>query len=108
MKWWGYLIFALATAILAPVSALLALANPFSGIFLESIPTPAVRFLGFEPPGGWSGIGPAMYFNFIWPLTLAPVHWLNYKVLRWNIWSYIGLLLVLNFVIACVVLVVNS
>jgi len=108
MKWWGYLIFGLVTAMLAPVSALLALVNPFSVVLMESISIPSLRFLGFNPPTGWAGLGPAMYFNFIWPLTLAPLHWLNYKVLRWNIWSYVVLLLIINFIIACLVLVVNS
>jgi hypothetical protein len=108
MRWWGYLIFGLVTVIVAPVSALFALANPVTSIMIEDIATPALRLLGFKPPTGWSGIGSAMFVNLLWPLTLAPLHWLNYRVLRWNVWSYVGLILIINMVIACAVLLVNS
>ena len=108
MKWWGYLIFGLVTVILAPMSALFALANPVTGIMIEDIAVPALRFLGFNPPTGWSGIGSDMFVNLLWPLTLAPLHWLNYRVLRWNVWSYVGLVLIINMLIICAVLLVNS
>lgn len=108
MKWWGYLIFGLVTVILAPISALCAFFNPVGLILLEAIAAPAVRLLGFNPPAGWSSIGSSMVVDLIWPLTLAPLHWLNYRVLRWNTWSYVGLLLIINAVIAFTVLLVNS
>lgn len=108
MKAWGYFIFGLLTVILAPVSALFALANPVGAILVEAIADPALRLLGFNPPAGWSGIGSVMFVNLIWPLTLAPLHWLNYRILHWNIWSYVGLFLIINAVITSVVLLVNS
>ena len=108
MKWRGYLIFGLVSVLVAPVSALFALANPVTLIMIEGVAVPALRFLGFNPPTGWSGIGSAMFINLLWPLTLAPLHWLNYRVLRWNVWSYVGLFLITNTLIACAVLLVNS
>ena len=108
MKWRGYLFFGLVTVILAPISALCAFFNPVGIVLVEAIAAPIVRLVGFNPPVGWSSIGSIMVVDLIWPLTLAPLHWLNYRVLRWNIWSYLGLFLILNALSAFVVLLVNS
>ena len=108
MKWRGYLIFGLVTVILAPISALCAFFNPVGLILSEVIAAPVVRLIGFNPPAGWSSIGSSMVVDLIWPLTLAPLHWLNYWVLRWNVWSYVGLFLIVNAVITFAVLLVNS
>ena len=108
MKWRGYLIFGLVTVILVLISALCAFFNPVGLILLEVIAAPAVRLIGFNPPAGWSSIGSSMVVDLIWPLTLAPLHWLNYSVLRWNVWSYVGLFLLVNAVITFAVLLVNS
>ena len=108
MKWRGYLIFGLITVILAPISALCAFFNPVGIILLEGMAAPALRLLGFNSPAGWSSIGSNMFFDLVWPLTLAPLHWLNYSIMRWNVWSYAGLFLIVNTVISFVVLLVNS
>lgn len=108
MKWWGYLIFGLVTLILAPLSVLCSFFNPFSLLFLH-LAAPAVRLLGYTAAvDGWSGIGNDMAVNLIWPLTLAPLHWLNFRVLRWRAWRYVGLFLIINLISAFVVLLVNS
>ncbi len=107
MKWWGYFIFGLVSLILAPISALCAFFNPF-GLMFQAVADPAVRLLGFNPPTGWSSIGSVMTVNFIWPLTLAPLHWMNFRALHWNTWGYAGLFLVINVMITFTVLLVNS
>jgi len=45
-----------------------------------------------------------MTVGFLWPLTLAPVHWLNYRILQWKTWSFAGLLLFTNVVLTLLVL----
>ena len=49
-------------------------------------------------------LGSAMTVGLLWPLTLAPVHWLNYRILQWKTWSYAGLLLFSNVVVTLLVL----
>ena len=75
-------------------------------LFLAAAP---LRLFGFHPPvEGWSALGSVMYAGFLWPLTLAPLHWLNFRALRWGKWSYAGLLLAANVIVAAVVLIARE
>jgi len=104
MSWSGYSLFILLSLVLGVISAFLWMINPFTDLLLI-LAAPPLQFLGYHPPvQGWSGLGSAMTVSFLWPLTLAPVHWLNYRILRWKNWSYVGLLLVSNIVVTLLVL----
>ena len=50
----------------------------------------------------------AMLISFLWPLTLSPLHWLNFRMLRWKKWGYAGLLLLGNLLITALVLMVRE
>jgi hypothetical protein len=70
---------------------------------------PPLRLLGYHPPvEGWSALGSMMYVGALWPLTLAPLHWVNFRVLRWGALGYAGLLLVANIIIAMVYLIAKE
>ena len=108
MKWWEYLFFSLGSLLLSAASVIFWMINPFTMALLY-VAAPAVRLLHYAPPlGGFSGLGSVMIVSFLWPLTLAPLHWLNFRVLRWKSWGYAGLLLLANVLIAFVVLLVNA
>ena len=108
MRWWGYLLFGLGSLCLSAISVVFWMINPFTWAFLY-LAAPGVRLLHYEPPvGGFSSLGSVMMISFLWPLTLAPLHWLNFRVLRWKVWGYVGLLLLANVLIAFVVLLVNA
>jgi hypothetical protein len=82
--------------------------NPFTDLLLI-LAAPPLRLLGYHPPvEGWSGLGSAMVVSFLWPLTLVPVHWLNYRILHRRTWSYAGLLLVSNIVVTLLVLLARE
>lgn len=100
MSWRGYLLFAVLSVGLAVISMFFWMVNPI---------TAPLRLFGFHPPvEGWSALGSVMYTGFLWPLTLAPLHWLNFRALRWGKWSYAGLLLAANVVVAAVVLIARE
>ena len=104
MKWPVYLFFALFSIVLSAVSVFLWMINPVTALLLF-LAAPPLRLLGFHPPvESWSGMGSAMYLGAIWPLTLAPLHWLNFRVLRWGPLGYTGLLFVVNIIIAIIYL----
>lgn len=108
MRWWEYLLFALGSLCLSAISVVFWMINPFT-MALVYLAAPVVRLLHYDPPiGGFSGLGSVMTISLLWPLTLAPLHWLNFRVLRWNGWSYVGLLLLANALTAFVVLYVNA
>lgn len=104
LGWLGYSLVALLSLVFAVISAFLWMINPFTDLLLI-LAAPPLRLLGYHPPvEGWSGLGSAMTVGFLWPLTLAPVHWLNYRILRRKSWSYAGLLLLSNVVVTLLVL----
>ena len=94
--WPAYLFFALFTVILSVVSMFLWMINPVTPVLLFLV-APPLRLLGFHPTvEGWSVLGSAMYVGALWPLTLAPLHWLNFRVLRWGTLGYTGLIVIVN------------
>ena len=96
MKWPAYLLFAILSVVLAVISVVFWMVNPVTGLLLF-LAAPPLRLLGYHPPvDGWSALGPVMFVGAVWPLTLAPLHWLNFRVLRWGKWGYAGLLLAAN------------
>jgi hypothetical protein len=108
MSWRGYLIFALLSVVFAVISMFFWMINPATALLLF-LAAPPLRLLGYHPPvEGWSALGSVMYVGALWPLTLAPLHWLNFRVLRWNRWSYAGVLLLANVVVAALVLVARE
>lgn len=108
MTWRGYLLFAFLSLLLSVISGFFWMINPFTGLLLF-LAAPPLRLLGYHPPvEGWSALGSVMYVGFLWPLTLAPLHWLNFRVLRWRNWSYAGLLLITNVVVAMLVLLARE
>ena len=105
---WYYVIAVLVSIPLAALSVLFTMAfNPPTMLFM-AIAAPAVRALGRMPPGGWSSLSPAMWIGAIWPLTLAPLHWINYFVLKGNAWGYCGLFLGVGILTAWIVMLYFS
>lgn len=108
MKWPVYLFFALFSVVLAIVSVVFWMINPVTALLLF-LAAPPLRILGYHPAvEGWSALGSMMYLGALWPLTLAPLHWLNFRVLRSGAVSYTALLLIVNIVIPMVYLVVKE
>ncbi|HMJ05353.1 MAG TPA: hypothetical protein VK474_03765 [Chthoniobacterales bacterium] len=108
MTWRGYLLLALLSIVLAAVSMFFWMVNPVTGLLLF-LAAPPLRLLGYHPPvEGWSALGSVMYVGAIWPLTLAPLHWLNFRALRWRKWGYAGLLLLVNVILAAIVLIARE
>jgi hypothetical protein len=104
MRWPGYLLFGVLSIVLAVISIFFWMVNPVTNLLLL-LAAPPLRLFGYHPPvEGWSGLGSAMYVGALWPLTLAPLHWLNFRVLRRGKWSYTGLLLLGNIIITMVYL----
>jgi hypothetical protein len=108
MKWRGYLIFGLLSLVVSALSVVLWMINPFTDLLLL-LAAPPLRLLGYHPPvQGWSALGSAMLISFLWALTLSPLHWLNFRLLRWKKWGYAGLLLLGNLLITALVLMVRE
>jgi len=108
LRWWGYLIFGLLSLVLSAISVFFWMFNLLTVVFLH-LAAPAVSLLGYDPlVEGWSSLGSTMLVSALWPLTLAPLYWLNFRVLRWKAWGYAGLFLVANVIIAFVVLLKNA
>jgi hypothetical protein len=108
MTWRGYLAFGSLSLLLALLSAFFWMINPVTDLLLL-LAAPPLRLLGYHPPvQGWSGLGSAMLIGLIWPLTLLPLHWLNFRVLRWPAWGYAALLLLGNVVVTSLVLMAKE
>jgi hypothetical protein len=108
MSWRGYLVFGLLSLLLSVISCFFWMINPFTDVFLL-LAAPPLRLLGYHPPvEGWSALGSVMLDGFLWPLTLAPLHWLNFRVLRWKNWGYAGLVLAANVIVAVLVLLARE
>jgi hypothetical protein len=104
MKWPVYLFFALFSIVLAAVSMFFWMINPVTALLLF-LAAPPLRLMGFHPPvEGWSALGSTMYVGALWPLTLAPLHWLNFRFFRRGPLAYAGLLLIVNLIITMVYL----
>ena len=108
MRWRGYLLFGLLSIVLGVISMFLWMINPVTNM-LMLLGAPPLRLIGYHPPvESWSGLGTAMYLGFLWPLTLAPLHWLNFRVLRWGKWGYAGVLLVGNLILTMIYLIAKE
>ena len=108
MSWRGYLLFAGLSVILAFISMFFWMVNPVTALLLF-LAAPPLRLLGYHPPvEGWSALGSVMYAGFLWPLTLAPLHWLNFRKLRWGKWGYAGVLLLGNLIVTMLVLIARE
>jgi hypothetical protein len=108
MKWRSYLVFGLLSLVVSALSVVLWMINPFTDLLLL-LAAPPLRLLGYHPPvQGWSGLGSAMLISFLWPLTLSPLHWFNFRLLRWKNWGYAGLLLLGNLLITALVLMARE
>ncbi|HVF71531.1 MAG TPA: hypothetical protein VM940_07970 [Chthoniobacterales bacterium] len=108
MTWRGYLLFGLLSLPVALLSTAFWMVNPVTALlmFLAAIP---LRWFGYQPPvESWSGLGTAMWLGLLWPLTVAPFHWLNFRVLRWGKWGYAAVLLIGNLVIAMIYLIAKE
>jgi hypothetical protein len=82
--------------------------NPFTDLLLL-LAAPPLRLLGYHPPVEvWSGLGSAMLISLLWPLTLSPLHWFNFRLLRWKKWGYAGLLLLGDLLITALVLMARE
>jgi len=108
MRWQGYLLFGVLSVVLAGISMMFWMVNPVTGLLLF-LAAPPLRLFGYHPPvEGWSALGSVMYVGALWPLTLAPLHWLNFRILRWGKWSYAGVLLLANVIVAMLVLIARE
>jgi hypothetical protein len=102
---WGFL----GTLVLAGASwAMSFVFNPVTMLFV-ACGAPVIRLLGKLPADqSWSAMGTYMWTSIFWPLTLAPLHYLNYQVLKWPHWGFGGLFLGTGIVVAFVVLLFTS
>ncbi len=108
MNWLGYVIFGLLSLVLAFFSVLFWMINPLTDLLLLTA-APPLRVLGYHPPvQGWSGLGSAMWVSCLWPLTLLPLYWLNFRLLGWNKWLYASLLVAGNYVVTLLVLIIRE
>src|SRR6185369_13849107 len=99
MTWRGYLVFAVLSLVLAAISMFFWMVNPVTGLLLF-LAAPPLRLAGFHPPvEGWSALGSVMYVGALWPLTLAPLHWLNFRLLRWGKVGYASVLPTTNVLV---------
>jgi hypothetical protein len=106
MSWRGYIAFGILSLLLAFLSVFLWMINPVTDLLLL-LAAPPLRLFGYHPPvQGFSGLGSAMWVSFLWPLTLLPLYWLNFRLLRWNKWRYAGLIVAGNFMLTLLVLVI--
>lgn len=92
-----YLAFGLGSLLLSGLSFVLWMFNPFPFAF-SSIATWLVQLLGRMSAA--SDFAVAIGTALLWPLTFAPVHWLTFRLLRWNGWSYLALLLLAGMLVA--------
>ena len=108
MSWRGYLLFFGLSLILAVISVVFWMINPVTNLLMLVAAIP-LRWFGYHPPvEGWSALGTVMALGFIWPLTLAPLHWLNFRLLRWGKWSYAGVLVAGNLLLSMIFLIVKE
>lgn len=105
MKWWEYLLLWLASLMLSALSFAFWMFNFITFLLIE-LTYPVIKAMGNEVNN--ANYGPIVFISVLYPLTLVPVHWLNYKVLRGNIWSYFLLLATLNIIMAFFVMYAHS
>jgi hypothetical protein len=104
MKWQGYLLFGFLSLVLAGISMMFWMVNPVTWLLLFLAAAP-LRLLGYHPPvEGWSALGSVMFIGALWPLTLAPLHWLSFRAFHWGKWAYAGMLLTVNVILTMVFL----
>jgi hypothetical protein len=102
-----YLIFGLVTVLASVGGVVLWACNPLAW-FLHAT-APLVRLCGRNAHAdGWGAFHPMLFLYFLWPLTLAPLHYLNFGVLGWPPAAYLGLALASGFAISFVALFVAS
>lgn len=104
MRGRDYVIFAVLSCCLAVLSVILWPINGVTMLLLAAGGVPWELGGQLSPASGWNGLGPAMLVSLLWPLSLAPVHWLAYRRLRWRAWGFVGLLLFVNILLAFAVL----
>ena len=108
MDWRGYLCFGFLSLVLAGLSVVLWPVNFVSALLLWLAGLPwQLRASGLSPASGWGGLGPMMGISVLWPLSLAPLHWLTYRVLRRRGWTFFGLFWLVNLFLAEGLLVWN-
>lgn len=94
----NYWVFGLLTLLLALLSTVFWMFNAVTAIF-NWLGGWAVEAPGRKPPFE-SDYTATFALCFAWPLLLAPVHWLNYRVLGWRVWRFVGLFSAAVFVAA--------
>jgi hypothetical protein len=95
-----YVLFALLTLLMGP-----CLAFFFTFFWSIGLLGPLHRLLGSDWPERRDAILCAL---FLWPLTLAPVHFLNFRVLGWPGWACLLLMFASFLLVACAVLLTRS
>ncbi len=105
----NYLFGFLGTLVLAAASwGLSFIFNPVTMLFVACA-APFISLLGMIPADrSWSAMGTYMWVSIFWPLTLTPLHYLNYQVLKWNHWAFGGLFVGTGLLIAFIVLLNTS
>ena len=108
MRLRDYVIFGCASCLLSALSLLLWPINALTMLFLALGALPWTLAGELSPASGFGGLRPVIGVSVLWPLTLAPLHWVTYRWLRRRWWTYVGLLLVVNVAFAFVILVLND
>ena len=108
MAWLKCIAFGVLSLGLAFLSVFFWMINPVTDLLLL-LSAPPLRLLGYHPPvEGFSGLGSAMWVSFLWPLSLLPLYWLNFRLLKWNRLRYAGLILTGNLILTLLVLVMRE
>ena len=107
MDWRGYLLFGFVSLLLAAVSVVFWPINFVSRLLIWLAGLPWEWRGRVSPASGWGGLGPMLGISVLWPLTLAPLHWLNYRVLRRGKWTLLGLFWLVNLLLAVGLLIWN-
>jgi hypothetical protein len=102
LKWWAYLLLELCAL---PVSFLGIVLWPINFItylflYIGSLP---LKLIGYNIPWlGSESILSIMVISALWPLLLSPLHWLNFRVLKWKFMRFLLLFLLSGIIISLV------
>jgi hypothetical protein len=103
----SYFIAALGTILFAGISAAFSMTfNPPTVLFMQ-LSTLLLKQLGREP-SGWASGTPYILVSLFWPLSLVPLHILNFKLLRWGIGGYTALFICTGLLFSFILLISKS
>lgn len=93
-----YLAFFGLSWVLAVISILFAKYNPVGWMFISlTHPFNPHENLALSSGGPFVGM---LFINFIWPLSLVPLHLISTQIFKWRFWKFLLLWLGFNLLLA--------